>query len=146
MASEKSWRGKKKGKGHMNPRPRPQANLGLASSPEEPFGCILQKTLAFRGFLHYLLLPRCLAGGEGLSFLQQDIGVGGVLNSAWDDEFGLEGGQVLSTGVACSPQHARQAPHFWHRRTSMVVMMVGSLDAVWGDVVGWRPWCVAATR
>ena len=27
----------------MNPRPRPQANLGLASSPEEPFGSILQK-------------------------------------------------------------------------------------------------------
>lgn len=83
----------------MNPRPRPQANLGLASSPEEPFGCILQKTLAFRGFLHYLLLPRCLAGGEGLSFLQQDIGVGGVLNSAWDDEL-VRGGYSMNVAPA----------------------------------------------
>ena len=82
MASEKSWRGKKKGLGP-----------GGAVWVHPP------KTLAFRGFLHYLLLPRCLTGGEGLSFLQQDIGVGGVLSSAWDDELGLEGDQVLaSTG------------------------------------------------
>ena len=43
--------------------------------------------------------PAVSRGGEGLSFLQQDIGVGGVLNSAWVDEL-VRGGYSMNVAPA----------------------------------------------